>query len=442
MDQLRAEGRMIEFACRCQYRFSLPEDQAGGMIQCPQCKRLVDIPNLSDLEHIDADGSFKMEEGIIPLAEPDRLQKLHKSFTRDHTDQDGSEIDLRPTMEDVLEAGSEEIPLELADEVLPGKPKYDPVTGELVRPIDVKPGEARIDPGAVPMAQRAIEYAGAGLHQGMGIVRIGFELLQPVNLFVMSIILLIHLLLQPFNLIMAAGIFLVVPVWIMGVMILVSHYGNVIEETGPDERDELPRPLRDASFYDDIWRPFTYVGGAFLLCWWPVLVAGWLSAPAYVGLILNFVAVFFFPAVLLTLATSGTSLNLRPDRVIGVIRACGGRYLTLVGLFVAADVCYGLGLWRFQWDSQQLFALAGVSSANIPWWFERWAAYPALIGGIYLMHWFCWSMGATYRAHRDQFPWVLQRHTFRRLRDRTALPPGARKSPNANSASVKQKLGA
>jgi hypothetical protein len=35
---------------------------------------------------------------------------------------------------------------------------------------------------------------------------------------------------------------------------------------------------------------------------------------------------------------------------------------------------------------------------------------PALILGIFLMHWFCWYLGLMYRAHQEQFPWVLQRH--------------------------------
>src|SRR5687767_3097880 len=188
-------ARMINFACRCSHRFALPDDQAGGVIQCPQCHRLCDIPNLSDLGHLDADGNFNFDDdGVIPLSgDENRLPTLHKAFTRSHTDETGEEIDLRPTMQDVMNAGTEEIPYELADQIKPAAPKYDPVTGELIKPLDVKGGmPERIDPKTVPMARRAVEYAGGDLNRSIGILAVGGRLLQPVNLFVMCIILLVH----------------------------------------------------------------------------------------------------------------------------------------------------------------------------------------------------------------------------------------------------------
>jgi hypothetical protein len=36
--------------------------------------------------------------------------------------------------------------------------------------------------------------------------------------------------------------------------------------------------------------------------------------------------------------------------------------------------------------------------------------FPCLVAGIYLMHLFAWYMGLVYRAHHEQFPWILQRH--------------------------------
>ena len=42
---------------------------------------------------------------------------------------------------------------------------------------------------------------------------------------------------------------------------------------------------------------------------------------------------------------------------------------------------------------------------------------PALLGGIYLMHYFCWYLGILYKAHHAEFPWVLQRY-IRDPRDR------------------------
>src|SRR5439155_7704203 len=124
---------MIKFPCHCNHTFVVDDDKAGGTIQCPQCGRLNDIPSLSDLEHIERDGTFKIEAPIIE-SEEDRLEKLRRAFARGTTDDEGKEIDLRPSIHDVRKAGSIEIPLALRDQVMPGAPKYDPETGELIRP--------------------------------------------------------------------------------------------------------------------------------------------------------------------------------------------------------------------------------------------------------------------------------------------------------------------
>src|SRR5205823_3150867 len=105
---------MIKFPCHCGHTFVVDDDQAGGTIQCPQCKRLNDIPTLSDLEHISTDGTFKME-GPVP-ADIDPLAKLKEAFARGTTDDGGQEIDLRPNIDDIRRAGTVEIPLALRDE--------------------------------------------------------------------------------------------------------------------------------------------------------------------------------------------------------------------------------------------------------------------------------------------------------------------------------------
>jgi hypothetical protein len=444
-------GRMIEFACRCSHRFALPDDEAGGVTQCPSCHRLVDIPNLGDLAHIDTDGNYKFDDdGTIPLAgdeAEDRLPTLHKAFTRSRTDASGEEIDLRPSMRDVLGAGTEETPYEVAEQIKPAPPKYDPVTGELIKPMDVKggPEHVRIDPRTVPVARRAVNYAGRDIDHRLSLLRIAGRLLQPMNLFVMCVIVLVHVVLQPVNLLMLAGIFFVAPLFVLGVGLLMAHYGNVVEDTGPCERDELPRPLRDAELHADIWQPFTSVAGSVILCGWPILLALKLGAPWYVVLGVALIGAFFVPAVLLTLATSGSAVNLRPDRVIGVIGACGAHYVVIVLLLLGGLAGYALGLWRFTLDSLLLFvpgSTANMVLSAVPWWFQAWLAYFAFFAGIYLMHWFCWSLGGAYRAYHEAFPWTLQRHVPTKLRDRTRLPPDAAdRRGNTNSAAVKQKLG-
>ena len=57
---------MIRFNCHCTHEFLVPEDQAGSLVQCPKCGRLNDVPTLSDLEHLEDGGIFKMDEAPKP----------------------------------------------------------------------------------------------------------------------------------------------------------------------------------------------------------------------------------------------------------------------------------------------------------------------------------------------------------------------------------------
>jgi hypothetical protein len=432
---------MIEFPCNCRkHRFSLPDDMAGGLIQCPVCSRLNDVPLLGDLDQLDDEGVFKLEPAI-DRHEPveQRLAEVTRAFTRSHVDASGEEIDLRPSMDDVDVVGTPET-IELADELPAKLPKYDPLTGELVRPLAVKGGsEPRVDPASIPMAQRVVQYEEPGDDRSRwGLMRLALQLCQPVNVFVMSIVLLAHVIMQPFVVMWAAGIFFVAPVIIIGLLFFLSHYGNVIDETGPGDKDELPRPLRDASLSDDIWRPFVHFAGSLIICFLPALVAARAGAPAVVLVGLGLFGTFFFPSVLLTMVTSGSSLNLRPDRVIGVIGVSGFAYYASGALFVGAVLLQGLGLWRFLYDFQNLFT-SRPSTLPTAWWFAPEIAYPALLAGVFVMHWFSWSLGLLYRRYQQQFPWVLQRHLATKLKDRTMR---RRPLPNltANSARVRQKM--
>src|SRR5687767_10841442 len=46
---------MIRFPCHCRYTFEVADDMAGGLLQCPKCGRLNDVPTLSDLGGINPD---------------------------------------------------------------------------------------------------------------------------------------------------------------------------------------------------------------------------------------------------------------------------------------------------------------------------------------------------------------------------------------------------
>jgi len=180
--------RNIRFACTCHAVLEVSIEQAGMSIQCPCCGRLVDVPTLSDLQTIDEDGLYRMGE-LELQEEPDRLAKLHRAFWRNRTDEQGNEIDLRENFQEEIpvaepiETLEEANPLDAAigDPVIaaeeeaidvlakdafekPPPPRYDPITGELLRPLPLQEEPVHFDPATVPMAQAVINYAGTATY--------------------------------------------------------------------------------------------------------------------------------------------------------------------------------------------------------------------------------------------------------------------------------------
>lgn len=379
---------------------------AGGQIQCPHCGRLNDVPSLNDLANLSADGTYKVDPSTLK-AEADRMAQLRRTFTRSKQDESGQSIDLRPTLDEVDQIGADEIPLSLAEQIRPAAPKYDPETGELVRPLNVTPID-RPDESTIPVAGRAIEYADGEAAGRYFSGRILLELLLPVNLVVMLFVLLAHVLAQ-LTLYIIFG-------WVISLFIaglIMAHYATVVEEIGPEDRDELPRPLRNAGIGDDLWRPFCHFFLSMAACYWPMLTAWYLGITHGDALLISSVPVLFglggflFPAVLLTMTTSGAPLaNLRPDRIWSIIRQSGGGYLASVIFCLLASGLYlwllvGIDLLPRQWR----VANPWVTNLNhfVIFYLLTWIA-------IYLTHLFAWHLGLLYRRHHDRFNWTLQRH--------------------------------
>ena len=55
-------------------------------------------------------------------------------------------------------------------------------------------------------------------------------------------------------------------------MLILGHYAHIVEEIGVDGREEMPRLLRDMSFYGDIWIPLVNVFGSLMLCYGPAVL--------------------------------------------------------------------------------------------------------------------------------------------------------------------------
>jgi hypothetical protein len=244
------------------------------------------------------------------------------------------------------------------------------------------------------------------------------SLFQPVNLVVMGFILLMHLLLQ-----ISALVTLLFPFCFLAPLVLfmalVGHYGNVLDEIGPSGRDELPTPLRNVSFGEDIWRPFTQIALAMFLAFLPALICRDVTMPPGLAQLVMMICLaagaLAAPALVLTTVTSGTYLNLRPDRIVGVIATCAARYWLTCLTFAAAMVTYWLALGIMNAGVLAFFRSKGFSAAAS----ISGTGYAVLAGAIYLMHGFCWQLGLIYRTYHERFPWVLQRHIPVRMAERT-----------------------
>lgn len=403
---------MIKFACRCSHTFIVEDDQAGASMQCPQCGLLVDVPTLSDLPNLSSDGTYNLSE-LESAAESDRLPKLYRSFTRDHVDATtGEEIDLRLTPEEITSSKRID-PMQIKDQSTNSHPKYDPVTGELVRPIEVADDHAP-NPANIPMAKSAIDYSTRYTQSITGFWQIALDLLSPINVAVMFFTSIFYL----------VGQFAFATVFLFALNIplaalLLAHYGNVIEDTGPDLRDELPRPLRYFSWSEDIWRPFFRMFSSLVLCYAPTVFAVTNGLPFFFAGILALAGSIVLPAVMLTANTSGSLFNLRPDRIFNCIGIMGQRYFLAVGLWIAA---VALHLWTwigllFLTEAIKHGAATGIiAKLNHPA-----VVYSMIAFAIYLMHLYCWYLGILYRRYQHAFPWVFQRH----------IPDPARKQSRA-----------
>ncbi|HEV7298017.1 MAG TPA: hypothetical protein VGN72_01535 [Tepidisphaeraceae bacterium] len=399
---------MIEFPCRCGHKFQVEIDQAGSDLQCPNCGLLNTVPTLSELRQVESDGTYHLDDdGPGHVSSEDRLRTLHRAFTRNTTSSDGSEIDNRITPDELNLAG--DIPL--ADEV-PQRPKYDPVTGELIRPLEIKVDRNVPRDEDIPMAQAAITYA-AATPRSTNVASAAYLLTSPGNLAVLGIMFVMHVIMLVIALVSMMFIF-VAFFGIFFVFGVIGHFANTIDEIGPRDMDELPRPMRDFQLGEDLWMPFVHVVTAVGLCFGPTyFLLLKLNLPPVamltfmaLGLLAGIAA---FPAVLITTTTSGSVLNLRPDRVMSVVRTGGaGSYIVLVVMGVVSFAIYAVGLiGSFLW-------LAGQDTKIS--WVSEFVAFPMLCLGIFLMHLFCWRCGLYYRENHFGFDWVYQRHVPERQR--------------------------
>jgi hypothetical protein len=191
---------------------------------------------------------------------------------------------------------------------------------------------------------------------------------------------------------------------------LVAHYANVVEDIGPYNKDELPRPFRDLDLADDLAGPFFRFMLALFIAYGVGLTAFYLPGAARAPFLVavGVYGTIVFPALLLTITCSGSILNLRPDRVIRVIKACGPAYILLIAGWLIGSVAY-LGT----------FAAANLSMLHLfdldkkffyDWYLNPVLAFPAMLLAVIFMHALAWYLGLQYRQHAGEFDWALQVH--------------------------------
>lgn len=408
---------MITFQCRCSHAFTVPDDEAGQSLQCPSCGLLVDVPTIEELRSLNEDGSYILNDPAAPPPAPRRKSREVKDtpqiVTPDSTDR-------RMSLDEFLKIGtSDDDLLEIRDEVRPGvpkHPKYDPVTGELILPIEVKAPKAAPPLVAQPVVL-GYERAATGKrpasiwHPFVGM----FEL---PNLVVCGVVTAIWY----FNMILlVVGFTLLMPlVFVLALLLMtVAHFANVVDETGPTGTDEMPAPLRSANIYDDFIRPLMQVFAAYALAYSPIVLVNLYVTKLPWSVNFGLLAIFFMlvPALLLTLISSGALNNLVPHRALSVITASSWHYwvVTVTGFVATFAFALGslFGMSAGDAVSRRLFTGpvgARATFFGLPNWLELVLAPIAVFIGVYAVHVFCWQLGTLYRLHHERFNWVLQKH--------------------------------
>ena len=276
---------------------------------------------------------------------------------------------------------------------------------------------ARRPDGTIPLQIRDVHW-----------YAIPYELLQPANALVLGIVFACHLVSQIFETLAFTGAFILLLIPFAVGMMLLAHYAIVVEETGPEGRDEMPAILRNVSFVDDLVKPLWQLFLAVAISATPAILMvisaakfGVAAGPTFLAIgLFVLLGLIAFPAVWITTATSGSLHNLLPHRVLGVAVAAGLEYWVAVALLPVTLVVYWMAmaltsaLSLMATEAGVSLALPNGTTVSPPAWVLGLIGYPVLALAIYLAHGFCWLLGKIYQDHHERFPWVLQRHVSTR----------------------------
>jgi hypothetical protein len=411
---------MIDFPCTCGNSFSLPDDQAGGSLQCPKCGLLVSVPTLDDLRNLDADGAYTLD--FAPTEKDRRAEeRIHPV---------GARRNQQPE--------PEEIPLEADPTAAPITPRYDPFTGELIRAITVEKHVQSVAAKTPTRTQPISKLKDRGKvtppPKNSWLVLLG-EMCMAHNVFVLLVMTVL-------NVLLGAGLFVVISIratmfFFMPTVLLMVCFGYfslIVQETGPGEKEELPRPLREFELKSDIWEPFLHFALSVVPCLLPAAIiymqAGDTPAGRWISAGLAVAGAFFFPAMFMSLSINGVVANLRPDRVLGVIFKAGWAYLPVPIAWSMGLACIVNGMAALYNSGVSLFDRVDPDLYMVPVWnvHSCLAAVGFIIAGLYLSYYACWQLAMIWRKHHREFPWVAQR-----FKTQPPAPPPSPKAPKRSN---------
>lgn len=396
---------MISFPCLCGEKFSITENLAGTQFQCPKCGLLVSVPTLDDIGNLDADGAYSLDS------------KTETKPARRH------QTAMLPTDAGIGDFGAPD-EFALKDELAAttrDAPRYDPITGDLIRAIDVLPHIQSVAQKAPVRVQAKSKSKNRGQVTAVPTyawIKVFGEMWMVWNMFVVGIMALIHITFAfglYWTFVLKGYLFFFMPL-VFGT-ISAAYFSTIVQEIGHGCEEALPTPVRHFEWHTDIFYPLVHITLSLAACLLPaVLAADVISNPharLWTGGILLGIGAAVFPAFFLTLAADGILANLRPDRVLGVISACGFNYLPVAiawaaGAFLTVNgviLQYGSMIRLMNpFDILPPPAFIGAGGA---------VGAACIVGGLFLCYYACWLLGLLWRRYHKEFPWVHQR--FERL---------------------------
>jgi hypothetical protein len=412
---------MIAFQCTCHHRFEVPDDQAGADLQCPRCGRLNTVPTANDLGLLNEDGTYKVDGPVGPEQQnPEVAEELARIYRHSRLDEFGNEIDLRShsTPLDYERVGVDPMDMkpEGRDRLPP--PKYDPETGELIRPMEIRKDPNANVRAALPAIKPNRRRVAVERLDRVGAAWVFASLFKPANLVVLSLVVAAHVF-YFITVMSGAFLWLTWPLALFVAMAMVAHFGNVIDETGPSSQDELPRPLRNVSWSDDLWGPFWAYCLMAIVCYGPAYLVWRQTNFPVPGAQLTLTGIlvaggtFIAPAVLLITQTSGSWINLWPPRVFRTIGVLWRIYPLLMLLYIISVPVYLFGLWHWTIAARAvtlyfLADVARIAPPSVPGVLDWLIILACTFGGIFTMHYFSWVLGHVYRVYHRQMPWAYQ----------------------------------